>query len=208
MALTNSGSSMVRGVLCFAEGTRIATPRGEAPVEALRVGDRAVTRDNGLQAIRWISRRRLDWRDFAVAPHLRPILIRQGSLGGGLPERDMMVSPNHRLLVATERTMLHFDEREVLVAAKHLMDHRLILQVQSAGTTYFHLLFDRHEVVLANGAWAESFQPDDRSLQHMDNPQRQEILEIFPDFETRIGRAQYDAARRVLTGPEVALLAR
>ena len=94
-------------------------------------------------------------------PHLKPILIRQGSLGNGLPERDMMVSPNHRMLVANDRTALYFDEHEVLVAAKHLVNHKGVAQVDSLGTTYIHFLCDRHEVVLSNGAWTESFQPGD-----------------------------------------------
>lgn len=201
-------TATAQGTVCFTEGTRIATPRGEVPVERLVPGDRVVTRDNGLQVIRWIGRRSLDWQALAAAPHLRPILISQGSLGAGLPERDLMVSPNHRMLVASERAALHFAEAEVLVAAKHLIDNRWIRSVQSHATTYLHLLFDRHQVVLANGAWSESFQPDDRSLQGMGNAQRQEIFEILPQLQTPEGASGYAAARRSLDGREALLLAR
>src|SRR5690606_22901210 len=111
-------------VPCFTPGTSIATPAGERLVEDLKVGDRIITRDNGLQEIRWIGRKTLDWKVLNANPHLKPVLIRQGSLGHGLPERDLMVSPNHRVLVANDRTSLYFEEHEVLVSAKHLLNHR------------------------------------------------------------------------------------
>ena len=63
---------------CFTPGTLIATPRGEVAVEELRVGDKIITRDNGMQEIRWLGRRDLSWSDLAAAPHLKPILVRQG----------------------------------------------------------------------------------------------------------------------------------
>ncbi len=172
---------------CFTPGTMIATPRGEVAVESLRPGDRVITRDNGIQEIRWTGAREMSWSDLTVNPHLKPILVRQGSLGNGLPERDMMVSPNHRLLVANDRTALYFDEHEVLVAAKHLVSGKGVHEVDSIGTTYIHFMFDRHEVVLSNGAWTESFQPGDVTLKGMGNAQRTEIFDLFPDLKTDAG---------------------
>ena len=192
---------------CFTPGTLIATPRGEIPVEELRVGDRVITRDNGIQEIRWTGQRDMSAGDFAVAPHLRPVLIRKGSLGNGLPERDMMVSPNHRVLVANDRTALYFDEHEVLVAAKHLVGDG-IKSIMSAGTAYIHFMCDRHEVVLSNGAWTETFQPGDQTLKGMGNAQRTEIFEIFPELKQPEGVEAYAAARRTLKRHEALLLAR
>ncbi len=196
----------IESVPCFTPGTSIATPRGEIPIEDLRPGDRVITRDNGLQEIRWVGRRTLDWKTLAVNRHLRPILIRQGSLGHGLPERDMLVSPNHRMLVANERTALYFDEHEVLVSAKHLIDHKSVRSVDSLGVTYLHVMFDRHEVLLANGAWSESFQPGDYSLKGIGNAQRQELFELFPELRTAGGIDSYGAARKTLRRHEAALL--
>lgn len=193
-------------VPCFTPGTLIATPRGEVAVEKLRVGDKVVTRDNGIQEIRWLGAKSLSWRDLQVNPHLKPVLVRQGSLGNGLPERDMMVSPNHRLLVANDRTQLYFDEHEVLVAAKHLLGGRAVQEVDSIGTTYLHLLFDQHEVLLSNGAWTESFQPGDYTLKGMGNAQRNEIYELFPELKTNAGLESYGAARRTLKKHEARLL--
>mgnify|MGYP000754525250 CR=1 FL=1 len=194
-------------VPCFTPGTSIATPEGERLVETLKVGDKVITRDNGIQTIRWIGARRLDWAELAAATHLRPVLIRQGSLGHGLPERDMLVSPQHRLLVANERTQLYFDEHEVLVAAKHLVDHRGIREVEAQGVTYIHFMCDRHEVVLSNGAWTETFQPGDQTLKSMGNAQRLELFELFPELQAGSGDGGYGAARKTLKRHEARLLA-
>ena len=193
-------------VPCFTPGTLIATPKGEVPVEHLKAGDRVITRDNGIQEIRWTGQKALGWHDLAANPHLKPVLIRQGSLGNGLPERDMMVSPNHRMLVANDRTALYFDEHEVLVSAKHLVASQGIQSVDSVGTTYIHFMFDRHEVVLGNGAWTESFQPGDMTLKGMGNAQRTEIFELFPELKTDAGLNDYQAARRTLKKHEALLL--
>jgi CshA-type fibril repeat protein len=193
---------------CFTPGTMIATPRGEVPVETLRAGDKIVTRDNGLQEIRWVGQKALSWADMARAPHLRPVLVKQGSLGNGLPERDMMVSPNHRLLVANDRTALYFDEHEVLVSAKHLVGSTGVHAVESMQTTYIHFMFDQHEVVLSNGAWTESFQPGDYTLKGMGNAQRNEIFELFPELKSKEGIEGYTAARKTLKRHEARLLVR
>ncbi len=191
---------------CFTPGTLIATPRGERLVEDLRVGDQVITRDNGIQEIRWAGTKKLGWRDFMLAEHLQPVLIRAGALGGGLPERDMLVSPNHRVLVANDRTALYFEEREVLVAAKHLVDNKGISRVQSMGAAYIHFMFDHHEVVLSNGAWTESFQHGDYSLKGVGNAQRSEILELFPELAQTEGLQDYAAARRTLKKHEARVL--
>ncbi|MFD2739397.1 Hint domain-containing protein [Sulfitobacter aestuarii] len=191
---------------CFTPGTRIATPQGERRVEELQVGDRVITRDNGIQRIRWAGARALSGAELAAAEHLRPVLIQKGALGNNLPERDMLVSPNHRVLVANDRTALYFEEREVLVAAKHLTGMAGIDIVEVSQTTYIHIMFDQHEVILSDGAWTESFQPGDLSLAGIGDEQRGEILELFPELATMDGINQYASARRSLKKHEARLL--
>ena len=193
---------------CFTPGTLIATPRGEMPAELLKKGDKVVTRDNGIREILWVGRNDLSWRELQQNMHLRPILVREGSLGDGLPERDMMVSPNHRMLVSNELTALHFEEGEVLVAAKHLVGGLGLQSVESFGTTYIHFLFDRHEILLSNGCWSESFQPQDFTLKGLGNAQRSEIYELFPELKTLEAPEKFSAARRILSRVEARLLAR
>jgi Ca2+-binding RTX toxin-like protein len=195
-------------VPCFTPGTLIATPRGEKPAEDLQVGDRVITRDNGIQEIRWVGHKAVTGRELTAAPHLRPVLVKAGSLGNGLPERDMMLSPNHRVLVANERTQLYFEENEVLAAVKHLAGTPGVVDVAVSSVTYIHFMFDRHEVVLSNGAWTESFQPGDMSLKGIGNAQRTEIFELFPDLATKDGVDGYHAARKTLKKHEARLLVR
>ena len=201
-------SEIERCIPCFTPGSLIATPRGEVPVESLKVGDKVITRDNGIQEIRWLGQKDLSWANLLALPHLKPVLIKQGSLGNGLPERDMLVSPNHRMLVANDRTQLYFDEHEVLVSAKHLVSGNSIHQVDRAGVSYIHFMFDAHQIVLADGAWTESFQPGDYTLKGIGNAQRSEIVELFPELATEGGLLDYVAARRTLKRHEARLLAR
>lgn len=191
---------------CFTPGTLIATPTGERAVEDLKAGDRVITRDNGIQEIRWSGAKELSGAQLAANDHLQPILIQAGALGDNLPERDILVSPQHRMLLTTDKAAMYFEEREVLVAAKHLTILDGVDRVESAGTTYIHIMFQQHEVVLSNGTWSESFQPGDYTLDGIGKEQRDEILELFPELATQQGSEAYQAARRTLKKYEAALL--
>ncbi|WP_306131722.1 Ig-like domain-containing protein [Roseivivax marinus] len=191
---------------CFTPGTLIATPQGERLVEDLREGDKVITRDNGIQEIRWTGRKDLTPFELARKPHMKPVLIQKGALGNGLPTHDMLVSPNHRILVNNDKTALYFEEREVLAAAKHLTGLEGVDEVTALGVSYIHFMFDAHEVVLSNGAWTESFQPGDYSLKGIGNAQRTEILELFPELEHDQGIRAYASARRSLKRHEAELL--
>ncbi|WP_422049039.1 Hint domain-containing protein [Shimia sp.] len=193
-------------VVCFTPGTRVLTPMGEVPVENLQAGDKVVTRDNGLQEIRWTGRKHVSGRELMKTPNLRPILIKKGTLGPNQPERDMMVSPNHRMLLVSERAELLFEEREVLVAAKHLTHLEGVEQVDTVGVEYIHFMCDHHEVVLADGAWSESFQPGEYSLDGIGREQRDEIYALFPELQKLEGLKRYTAARLSLKRDEAKLL--
>ncbi|RYG92158.1 tandem-95 repeat protein [Loktanella sp. IMCC34160] len=203
---TMTFSEIENVIPCFTPGTTIATPKGERLVEDLREGDRIITRDNGIQEIAWVGRKEMAGRQLVQNPHLKPILIRAGALGNGLPERDMLVSPNHRVLVASELTQLYFEESEVLAAAKHLVGAPGIHAVDVMNTSYIHFMFERHEVVLSNGSWTESFQPGDYSLKGIGNSQRNEIFELFPDLKSKQGLENYQSARKALKKHEARLL--
>lgn len=193
-------------VPCFTPETRIVTPHGEKRAIDLRAGDRVLTRDNGFQEIAWAGRKSVSERDLKNDPSLRPVRIKAGALGIGGPDRDLIVSPNHRLLVAGVDAQVLFDETEVLVAAKHLL-HIDGVQRLKAPTTFVHFMFERHEVVLSDGLWSESFQPGDYSLGGLERDQRQEIFGLFPELTSRKGVESYQAARRILKKHEAMLLA-
>jgi len=189
-------------VTCFTPGTRIMTDRGEVAIEALAAGDLVLTRDNGLQPIRWIGRKTLGAEALRADAALQPVLIRQGALGGGLPERDMLVSRQHRMLVEGAGPALWFGEDEVFVRALHLTALPGVMPAMVTEVTYLHLLFDRHEVIRADGAWSESFQPGARALGGLDPDEAHELYSIFAEMPPGLDAARYDAARATLKAHE------
>lgn len=197
-AVLNSSNGTV---ICFARGTMIATHLGEVPVERLSQGHLVLTRDNGYQPIRWIGSVRLGTADLALRPHLRPIRIQAGALGNGLPSTDLMVSPQHRVLVTSVVAQRMFDEREVLVAAKHLTAMPGIeIAHEVAQVEYWHFLLDAHQVVLSNGAPTESLFTGPEALKAVPEPSRREILQIFPQLTEINHAAQPVPARMLIPG--------
>ncbi len=161
--------------ICFTKGTRIRTLRGEVPVEDLRPGDLVLTADHGARPLSWTGSRTVPATGAAFAP----IRIAKGTLGN---DRDLMVSPEHRLLVRDAHAELLFGVAEVLVAARHLIDGRRIRQQPGGMVTYYHLLFDRHELIWAEGALCESYHPADARLADEAPDTRAEILALFPEL--------------------------
>ncbi|WP_367275753.1 Hint domain-containing protein [uncultured Paracoccus sp.] len=173
-------------IVCFANGTLILTDRGAVPVEALREGDLVVTRDHGTQPISWIGSRRLSAEKLRANARLLPIRVGQGALGAGVPSQDLLVSPQHRLLVRSHIARRMFGADEVLVAAKHLCALDGIEVAADVGQIeYFHLLFDRHEVIIANDTEAESLYTGPEALKSVGPAAREEILTIFPELMDR-----------------------
>lgn len=171
-------------VSCFGKGTDIATPTGSVPVEALRVGDLVLTRDHGPQPVRWIGSKGLTPCVLFLSPHLRPIRIRKGALGVSCPARDLIVSPQHRVLVRSAIAQKMFGANEVLVAANQLLIlDGIDIADDLVEVEYFHILFDRHEVVVSNGAETESLFTGPEALKAVSPAARDEILGIFPELE-------------------------
>ncbi|MEM7237322.1 MAG: Hint domain-containing protein [Pseudomonadota bacterium] len=191
---------------CFSSGTLIATPAGPRAVEEIDVGDRVLTRDHGVQTVRWAGGRRFDRRTLAHNPHLVPIRIRAGALGDRCPERDLIVSPQHRMALSGWRVELLFGDCEVLVSAKSLVNDLTICPDQAAdGVEYRHLLFDQHEIIVAEGAETESFHPGETAMSTLEADVQAEILEIFPELSEGI-MTYGPTARPVLRRYEAASL--
>ena len=193
-------------ISCFTPGTKIATERGQVAVEDLTPGDMVVTRDNGLQPLRWIGSKALDHSALVADPTLRPILIRKDALGPGAPACDMKVSRQHRMLIIGPQAALLFGSDEVLVRAVHLLHLPGVSEVDDDTVTYLHILFDRHELVLADAAWSESFQPGDRTLGGLDADARDELFKLFPALAAKAGPHSFAAARTTLKSYEARVL--
>jgi hypothetical protein len=155
--------------LCFLAGTRITVPGGERRVESLRIGDRLSTQDGQTAKVKWIGRQTVMTR-FGPAERLMPVRFAAGSLGEGLPHTDLTVTADHGMLVDG-----------VICHAGALVNGETITRVPLAemGETYtvYHIETEAHEIILANGAPAETF---------IDNVSRQ-VFDNFAEFEALYG---------------------
>lgn len=193
---------MGAGVICFTPGTRILTPYGPVCVEHLSEGDRVLTRDDGVQDIRWVGRRRMTGARLYAMPHLCPVRIQAGALGDGAPEQDLIVSPDHRMLLRGARAQELFNTDEVLVTARDLVDDRSISTLRGLReVTYIHLALDRHQIIWANGMDTETFHPASCDPSLLANNQREQLHEKFPEVAGD-PFAYGDFARRLLTRAE------
>lgn len=187
--------------ICFVSGTQIVTSRGRINIENLRVGDLVLTMDSGFQPIRWMGSRKLDAIDLRVHAKFRPIRIRAGALGDGLPDQDLLVSPQHRILVRSKIALNMFGREEVLAAAKQLL---LIEGIEVAedvsDVEYWHILFEKHEIVWANGAPSESLYTGNEALKSDSPAAREEIFSIFPELRKPIPENRPEGARLLITG--------
>ncbi len=170
-------------VVCFASGTLIDTPSGPRFIENLTIGDRVLTADNGIQPIRWIGKKALSGTQ--IVNHLRPVRIPKNAFGLGHPSRDIFLSPQHRVLVSGWQVQQAFAQSEVLVPAKAIFP-----QVDVSEVTYYHLAFDRHEILHSSGLQSESFHPGEMAIAALDEPCRSELFEIFPELVVGSGRAR------------------
>ncbi|HEY0183274.1 MAG TPA: Hint domain-containing protein, partial [Rhodopila sp.] len=168
---------------CFAAGTRLLTAEGEVPVEALRVGQLVVGLTPGeggkraLRPIRWIGHRHIDISRHADPGAVRPIRIRSGAFADGVPARDLLMSPDHAILVDG----LLIPVRLLQNGASILSDNRI------TAVRYFHVELDRHAILLAEGLAAESYLDTGNrgAFENADAP-----LLLHPDFLTDTGRTR------------------
>ncbi len=192
LTIQNGGSAVAAGdlvydrtnVVCFARGTMINTLDGEVRIEELKAGTEVETADHGYQPIRWIGGRRISQAELEMSPSVRPIRIAAGALGKGIPTRDLVVSPQHRILVTSPVVRRMFDHDEILVAAKHLLEVEGVEIVNDvAEVEYWHFLLNDHQVVFSNGARTETLYTGPEALKAVGPEARAEIFHIFPELQ-------------------------
>ena len=193
-------------LVCFVAGTKIVTKTGEVAVENLKEGDLVLTRDNGFCPVRWIGSRTITARQQKADDKLRPVVFRAGSLGENMPLSDLLVSRQHRMLVADWRAQLLFHEDEVLTAAVNLVNNDTIFLRPAEDVTYYHFMCDVHEVVMANGCWSESFLPTELSLRGLSDEGHEEFRKLFPELLSDV-EAATRVARPLAEGKTARLLA-
>lgn len=168
-------------VTCYVAGTAIKTPTGDTAIEALKAGDLVITRDNGPQPIRWIGQSTVQAKG-----KLAPVRIAAGALGRNFPSRDLLVSRQHRMLVASRVCERMFGETEILVPAIKLTALPGIhIEESDKPITYFHLMTDAHEVIFAEDAPSETLLTGPNAVEALGSEALAELKAIFPDVLTR-----------------------
>lgn len=166
------------GIPCFTAGTLIGTAQGPIPVEALKPGDLVQTRDNGLRPIRWIGSRAVGGHELTINPVLRPVHIAPGTFGNA---RSLRLSPQHAIaLEAPEQK-----SAAVLVRAGHLArmrggSVRVAHGVQHV--TYFHVLLESHDLIMADGVACESFYPGPWGLLSLGPAATRDLVRLMPEL--------------------------
>jgi hypothetical protein len=170
-------------LICFTKGTLIRTETGERPVEDLRVGDLIETADHGRQPLKWAGHRHLTVIDLLLRPNFKPIHIsaNAGVLSG--LTRDIAVSPQHRFVVGSHKAELYFCADEVLVPAKSFLGQPGVVQdTHSQSVDYYHLLFENHETVFANGTKTESLHLTQGTARSLTAEGYNEVMALFPEL--------------------------
>lgn len=191
--------TFVTVVVCFARGSRILTPLGERPVEELRAGDMLVCGDGLHRPVRWAGGRKLAAQELQEAPRLRPVRLRENALAPGTPARDLLLSPQHRVLLRDWRAEMLFGEEAVFVPAGSLVNDSSIRQDPAGeGVEYFHLLLDGHHTVFAEGVECETLMPAEVAAEALSGEARDEICAVFPELAADLssfGQLSYPAVK-------------
>lgn len=187
--------------LSLGRGTIIRTSRGDIPVEMLRVGDMITTLDDGPQPLRWIGARRV-----RAAGDFLPIRLHRDVFGPGSPNEDLLVSPRHRVVIRGWQAEVLFGQEEVLCIAKGLINGDSIQPATDLEEVeYYHLLFDRHQLIYTNNTLSESLNPSDTDLNKIESGLRDEIFGLFPKLR-QAPKSYGPAVRMVVTAKEAMLI--
>jgi len=164
--------------ISFTRGTHITLGSGaQKPIEDLRPGDRILTRDDGVQELRWIGQ-----TTSRATGAMAPILIRKGTLNNA---RDLLVSPDHRLMIYQRHDALGTGTSELLIAARHLVNGDSVVVQDGGFVDYFQLLFDRHHIVYAEGIAAESLFLDPMTEPALPADLRQSLMGVIRPNQRR-----------------------
>ena len=180
------------GFVCFAQGTLLDTPNGMIPIERIAPGDLVTTLDNGPLPVALVVSRSLEFE--ANEQKHKPIEFKPGSLGECVPTETLRVSPQHRMIIEVNGV-------QTFVAAKGLLHLPKVRQMSGCKRiVYYHLIFDTHQIVVANGALAESFFPGSQAISEIDRETKEELFEVFPQLQY-MWQSPSDYIARPVIGP-------
>ncbi|MEE4235428.1 MAG: Hint domain-containing protein [Anderseniella sp.] len=159
VALTNANFAPPPVYVCFCTGTVILTPSGYRKIETLKAGEMVLTAQGEEKPILWIGKTDATVAEMQSSVERRPIRIPADAFSPGVPFDDLFVSAQHRIVLWHVFADLLFGQSGVMVRAKHLLGACAETVIPTSSLSFFHVLLDQHDIVLANGLEAESFQP-------------------------------------------------
>ncbi len=175
---TSSSSEPYANVVCYAEGTMIETPDGQCAVETLLAGDLVMTLDRGPQPIRWTRSNSHPLENSQVED--KPVLIKAGALSQNRPAQDLIVSPQHRILVGGAEQLQQVFASAAFAPAKSLTAVPGIRHMNGKKKiTWIHFACEQHEVVFANGCLSESLLLGPMVVNGMKAAERKALTDIF-----------------------------
>ncbi len=176
-------------------GTLIACEDGNVAIEAIKAGDIVNTLSDGPQVVRWVGKTGL---------HSAAVSIPAGAMGA---TEALLVAPAQRMMISDWHAKVLFGETEVLLAAEALLEAGPARLVKKAdGFESFHILFDKHEVICANGAASESFYPLKSAINQLAPDAQAALLAQLPELATLDPHRPYDPVRLTISAAEAALL--
>jgi hypothetical protein len=175
-------------MICFAGGTHIEMADGSQKLARdISVGDKVATME-GPQTVRWVGQRHVSVAEQKATPAFAPVAIEVGALGNGLPDRRLLVSRQHRMVIKSPIAGRMFGEDEVLVSAIRMVGLAGISFAEPVKELdYVHFLFDDHAIVFAEGAPSESLLIAPESLASLSPGARAEIEALFPELVAKAG---------------------
>lgn len=180
VALTLTDTSPPQVFICFCENTDILTPTGYKKVETLKSGDFVSTNSGDAVPILWIGHSAATLEEMRRDPTRRPVRIAANSFAPGIPHADLSVSAQHRVVLEGVWSEHYFGEPRVMVRAKHLVGTAAEWVMPDNDVAYFHILLDRHDVLITNGLMTESFQLSLRSFDGMSVQMRGSLSDAVP----------------------------
>jgi len=190
-------------VPCFVAGTFIRTARGEVRVEDLKVGDLVLNHDGWPSPVKWIGSRRLSARQLELAPYLSPVTITKDTFGPERPYADLLVSPQHRVVLDGWRSELLYGREAVLAPAIHLVDgERVRRTIGASAVHYVHFCLEEHDIVFSNGLCTESLLLAGMALRGYEKASREELELLFPNLAEQGEQASLATCLPVVTRHE------
>ena len=193
--LTNVDLAPPEVFICFCENTDILTPTGYRKVETLKAGDLVLTDAGDAVPIMWVGQSLATVDDMRRDPMRRPVCIAAHSVAPNIPHSDLFVSAQHRLVLEGAWCELYFGEPSVMIPAKHLVGAVAKWGMPDKDVRYFHILLDRHDVLITNGLLTESFQPSARSYNGISVQMRRSLSEAVPTKRLQALFSRPDAMR-------------